>query len=351
MMKKFLLLLLLSAGVLTVQAADEKYSLPEILPAQLVKSDGSPVKTADALKGKKFVLLYFSASWCSPCRSFTPVLAEFYRQTNAEVEVIFISSDRSWEDMTDYLKKMPWKAVIFDSPVPGELKKLFKIRWIPTLIALDSRGKVVSKNARRDVTALGVEAVKKWQNPNYKPKKAAKSAVSDQLLKNLPKQLVNGDGELVNTAEYLKNKKYIALYFSASWCSPCKKFTPKLVKFYKKKQEEVAVIFVSSDNSEDKMTGYLKKMPWLAIPYNSTARGRLKALARTRGIPTLVIVDANGKVISDNARFDVEYLGTKAVKEWEKTDYKPRTFKNRKKRNSGNVRVKAYKSCKGRTRP
>src|ERR1700720_964634 len=32
--------------------------------------------------------------------------------------------------------------------------------------------------------------------------------------------------------EELEKKKLIALYFSAHWCAPCRKFTPKLVEYY-----------------------------------------------------------------------------------------------------------------------
>ena len=54
-----------------------------------------------------------------------------------------------------------------------------------------------------------------------------KEEESDVII--IPETLLNIDGESVSS-DQLKNK-YIGLYFSASWCGPCRKFTPRLVEF------------------------------------------------------------------------------------------------------------------------
>ena len=51
----------------------------EILKGQqLLKKSGAVVDADQALAGKKIICFYFSAQWCPPCKTFTPVLAEFY---------------------------------------------------------------------------------------------------------------------------------------------------------------------------------------------------------------------------------------------------------------------------------
>ena len=44
----------------------------------LRKVGGAKSSSADALAGKKVVIVFFSAHWCPPCRLFTPVLKDFY---------------------------------------------------------------------------------------------------------------------------------------------------------------------------------------------------------------------------------------------------------------------------------
>lgn len=144
-----------------------------------------------------------------------------------------------------------------------------------------------------------------------------------------PKQLINSRGKRVNTATALKGK-IVAVYYSASWCGPCRGFTPQLVKFYKKaaKKHNIEIVFVSADKDADAMKDYMRKdsMPWLAVPFDSPQRQTLKKIRRTGGIPNLTVFDANGKMISNNARWDVVLLGVQAVQAWKSPNYKPRTY-------------------------
>lgn len=149
--------------------------------------------------------------------------------------------------------------------------------------------------------------------------------------------LINAKGRKINTADALYGKT-VAVYFSASWCGPCRGFTPQLVKFYKsvKSRSNLEIVFISSDKTDKDMMKYMKndKMPWLATEFKHPAAMALKKELGVRGIPTLVVFDKNGKLISANARWDVVLLGTKAVKAWESPSYKPLTYDDYKKKGS-----------------
>jgi len=131
--------------------------LLEILGVSLYNKVGSKVSTVDALRGKKFVLLYFSASWCPPCKAFTPLLIEFYKKCakEAKLEIIYVSSDRSVETFKEYYGKMPWLAIPTDAEAAERktsLSKLFQVTGIPTTIVLDTNGNYITDDPRSTVT-------------------------------------------------------------------------------------------------------------------------------------------------------------------------------------------------------
>ena len=80
-----------------------------------------------------------------------------------------------------------------------------------------------------------------------------------------------GDIEFINAKEKEgmgRNEgrsKISGLYFSASWCGPCRSFTPQLCSFYEKmKPGDLEIVFVSSDQDENGYKEYLGKIPGIA---------------------------------------------------------------------------------------
>ncbi|KAL3794621.1 hypothetical protein ACHAWO_007487 [Cyclotella atomus] len=140
----------------------------ELLGTMLLNSKGEEVFTSTALEGKKYVMLYFSAHWCPPCRAFTPLLAEAYNahikylnETNTaegaevkaeqnstgEIEVIFISLDSAVSEYEQYRSTMPWFSV--PHAILWRLNIKDEVRSIPTLVILDGEsGEVITRNGK-----------------------------------------------------------------------------------------------------------------------------------------------------------------------------------------------------------
>lgn len=134
----------------------------------------------------------------------------------------------------------------------------------------------------------------------------------------LPETLSNAAGDEVASSSL--EGKYVGLYFSASWCPPCRSFTPKLVKFRDDNADEnFEVVFISFDESAESKSNYMKEagMKWLTLPGFNDATGNELALKyQIQGLPTLVVLSPDGKVVTPNGRQDVIFTPKKALEKW-----------------------------------
>jgi len=103
----------------------------------------------------------------------------------------------------------------------------------------------------------------------------------------------------------------VGIYFSAHWCPPCRGFTPKLAECHKELKDagkKFEIVFLSSDHSEAEFTEYMAQMPWLALPYSERdLKSDLSALFEVRGIPSLVLLKADGSLITTDGTEAISY--------------------------------------------
>eukprot|EP00088_Acartia_fossae_P010302 TRINITY_DN15125_c0_g1_i1.p1 TRINITY_DN15125_c0_g1~~TRINITY_DN15125_c0_g1_i1.p1 ORF type:complete len:142 (-),score=42.12 TRINITY_DN15125_c0_g1_i1:133-558(-) len=118
--------------------------------------------------------------------------------------------------------------------------------------------------------------------------------------------LVKADGSSVSADEALAGKDLILFYFSAHWCPPCRGFTPMLKDFYEE-VEGLEIVFVSSDRSPGDMTSYMKEShgDWLGVEHGSQLANDLKKKYEVSGIPFLVVVKADGTLVTKDGRAHV----------------------------------------------
>lgn len=101
----------------------------------------------------------FSAHWCPPCRTFTPILSEFYEQLKEEdegaLEVVFASTDSDIDSFNSYYGEMPWNAIPFEHPsIKEDLGTRFEVRGIPSFVVLSMLdGSIKDSDARSTVAA------------------------------------------------------------------------------------------------------------------------------------------------------------------------------------------------------
>jgi thiol-disulfide isomerase/thioredoxin len=126
--------------------------------------------------------LYFGAPWCGYCVRFTPYLAALYSQAPKDkLEIVFVSSCSTQEEHRDYTKDMPWYCVPFreaerigyirkairdqTGKPQGRLATLFGVQSLPSLIILNSAGKVVRHDGRQDFQTQSniIDVLRVWE--------------------------------------------------------------------------------------------------------------------------------------------------------------------------------------------
>lgn len=145
-----------------------------------------------ALRNSDIALLYFAAAWCPMSTPVTNKLDEIFRDVLLEppsedssprnllqrqgVSLVYVSSDRSSQEMQDYLKPS-WMYVPFDSEEREALKRRFatcarreldelgmeRKHEIPTLIVLSGpTHNVLTFHGVKDVEEYGLNAIDHW---------------------------------------------------------------------------------------------------------------------------------------------------------------------------------------------
>ncbi len=118
------------------------------------------------------------------------------------------------------------------------------------------------------------------------------------LAKIFNEKLTDAEGKPVKFDNYTQ-AKYTLVYFSAHWCSPCRAFTPELVKFFEanNKKGKLQVILASSDQTKEDMEKYMKsaKMPWGGFLEKGADIGDIGD--EITGIPRYRVFDKNGHVV------------------------------------------------------
>ena len=253
------------------------------------------VDTEEALKDK-LIALYINSGEAEEVLAqkggepFTPRLKKLYEACRAEgkaLEVVYVGLEPTDREFRRVFARMPWL-----STHRAQLRQLatgLGIRSLPAVVLLRPDGTVVN--------ADGYSAMSQNMHPSGYPWAAPK----------LPELLAGPTVAADGSAGVLPRSGVIGVYHSASWCGPCRQFTPMLRQLREQlRARGVAfeVLFVSADQDEGAFDAYRAAMPWPTVPFGDAARrDALRRNMDVKGYPTLTLVDAaTGAVICADAR-------------------------------------------------
>ncbi|NND94492.1 MAG: AhpC/TSA family protein [Flavobacteriales bacterium] len=111
------------------------------------------------------------------------------------------------------------------------------------------------------------------------------------------------DGKFVSLSSM--KGKYVLIDFWASWCGPCRRENPNVVKLYQKYGgKDFEILGVSLDSNKDRWIGAIEKdgLEWEHVSDLKKWNSKAAADYGVRSIPFTVLVDREGKVVATKLR-------------------------------------------------
>ncbi|KAL1518326.1 hypothetical protein ABEB36_001965 [Hypothenemus hampei] len=134
------------------------------------------------------------------------------------------------------------------------------------------------------------------------------------------KNVMSKDGSLHPIKNVLKKKRLLIYLFTASFVNR-PEFMQKLKNVYQenlKRNTGMEIIYVTSDTEEKnfKHDFTIRQGPWLAIPFKDTVAIELRYKYEISSLPTLVVVNKEGEIITRSGREELEKLGINVLVTW-----------------------------------
>ncbi|GLQ45013.1 hypothetical protein GCM10007862_00640 [Dyella lipolytica] len=271
--------------------------------------DGQTIDLA-SLYGKKAVYLEFWATWCVPCRQQMPHLKQVYEQAGPDLAVIAVDVgfDDTVQDVRNYRRDMGLKMpIVFDD---GSIGEAFHLRVTPQHVVIGRDGRILfighEANAKLEAALLaartstassGTLAAMPSEEPHYD--------VGDRLPDLAVPTL---SGEAFHLPSQTGKNQPTVLVFLSPWCETYLAGSrPALAASCRAVREQVAAL--SRDThvrwlgiasglwaGKDDLLAY-QKDHHLTMPLALDASGTLFRSFRVMHVPTLLVVDAQGRIV------------------------------------------------------
>ena len=104
--------------------------------------------------------------------------------------------------------------------------------------------------------------------------------------------------------------KVVLVDFWASWCPPCRKEMPELIKFYRAhKDSNFELIAVNIDEDKDNMQHFLDNLfPEPSFPIIADNNQKIPPLFNIEAMPTTIFIDKKGKIRFWHSGFKESYV-------------------------------------------
>lgn len=139
----FLLMMLVSAGVLQAQADVPVSTLPDV---KVKTTDGQSVATGSFENDGKPMIISFWATWCKPCilelKSINDVYEDWVDETGVKLIAISIDDARNAPKVAPFVAGQGWEYDIYIDE-NSDFKRAMSVNNVPHTFLLNGKGEIV----------------------------------------------------------------------------------------------------------------------------------------------------------------------------------------------------------------
>jgi thiol-disulfide isomerase/thioredoxin len=262
-----------------------------IAPAFALENlSGKEISLEKLLAQQKSLLLFFVSPTCSPCAALLPEIELWQKELGERFEFVLISSGKAAENSGKF--GTSFKNILLQKE--KEVSENYKSIWTPTLLVVNSEGFVASRPAVGDEAIRELIETAKTENEiEYFAPPNGNGTM--KIGENMPEFSLKDLQGKEWTAKDFQNRKTLVTFWSQT-CGYCNAMREELENWDKTKGADAPDLLILSSSEAEAHKDLQFSSPVLLDEGFQTATKLGMA-----GTPSAVLVNENGKIISETA--------------------------------------------------
>ncbi len=262
---------------------------------QLPGLDGKPVSLADVRAENMPVLFLFISPTCTPCKSMVAEFKEWITVLDGKVRLVFVSNGKK-RDNEDKFGLIPINNILLQKD--RELAELVKAKWTPTAVFMDASGRIASHIAAGDAAMRTLVDQVMTADLNQEFTYFTNGSADTHKIKigrDIPQfTLQDISGNEIN-ADAFTGEDTLVTFWSLT-CPHCLEMMKDLREWDKAKGEDDPRLIVFSDGDKAEHEKFELTSP-IVLEHGYKTAGKFGMF----GTPSAVLVNRNGKIVSETA--------------------------------------------------